>query len=114
MKKERRLLAPFLMLLAGLIASITMYMMQYELQRMLGILLLTLVLFYIVGLVISKVIARFEAENEALLAAQEALEGEVIELDPDEDFDTEEADGAAFAAFDVAADEDIEYMDLPD
>ena len=85
MKKKRRLLAPFLMLLAGAIASITMYVMQYELRKMLGLLLLILVLFYIVGFAITVVIERFEAANEAERLAREAEEGEVIEKEADEE-----------------------------
>ncbi|MCL2052016.1 MAG: hypothetical protein FWG91_09875 [Lachnospiraceae bacterium] len=77
--KKRRLMAPIVMLSAGLIASITMFLMQYELVKMLGILLLILLLFYILGAVFAYMLNRFEEQNEKIRLAKEAEEGEVVE-----------------------------------
>jgi hypothetical protein len=49
MENKSRLITPFLMLLAGAIASIIMYIRGYELTRMLWGLLIVLVIFYILG-----------------------------------------------------------------
>jgi hypothetical protein len=49
MENKSRLITPFLMLLAGAIASIIMYVRGYELTRMLWGLLIVLVIFYILG-----------------------------------------------------------------
>ena len=87
MSDKRRLLAPIVMLTAGAVASITMFIMQYELGKMLGTLLLILVFFYILGSVFAYVLARFEAQNEAIRLAKEAEEGEVIEKEMDEEED---------------------------
>ena len=98
MSAKRRFLAPIVMLSAGAIASITMFVMQYELRRMLGILFLVLLLFYILGSVFAHVLTRFEAQNEAIRLAKEAEEGEVIEKESEDD--SEEQDG------DLSSDED--------
>jgi len=89
--KKRRMLAPIIMLSAGLIASIFMFITGYELPRMLGILFLVLLLFYILGSVFSYVLNRFEEQNEAIRLAREAEEGEVFEKETDdEDWDEDE------------------------
>lgn len=49
MGDKTNLITPFLMLLAGAIASIIMYMRGYELTRMLWGLLIVLVVFYVIG-----------------------------------------------------------------
>jgi hypothetical protein len=49
MENKSKLITPFLMLLAGAIASIIMYVRGYELTRMLWGLLIVLVIFYILG-----------------------------------------------------------------
>jgi hypothetical protein len=93
MTEKRRLLAPIVMLSAGAVASIAMFIMQYELRRMLGILLLILMLFYVLGAVFSYVLTRFEEQNEAVRLAKEAEEGEVVEKDmAEEGDDTDEDD----------------------
>ena len=87
--KKRRILAPIVMLSAGAVASIAMFLMRYELGRMLGILFLVLLLFYILGSVFSYVLNRFEEQNEAIRLAREAEEGEVVEKEMEEDDDSE-------------------------
>lgn len=89
MSDKQRLLAPIVMLLAGAVASIAMFVKRYELKNMLLILLLVLVSFYIIGLVFAYVLMRFERQNEEIRAALEAEEGEFFEKEM-----TEEADEA--------------------
>lgn len=80
--KKRRLIPPFVMLLAGAIISITMRILHYEMKTMLIILLCVLVGFYIAGCVMKYMLDRFERQIEE--ANME--EGEVIEKDlADED-----------------------------
>ncbi len=65
-----------IMLLAGAVSVITMYMKHYELKDLLGILLGILIGAYIVGLIIQKVLNHFipPVEDE-----KQTPEGEVIE-----------------------------------
>lgn len=49
MEDKTRLITPFLMLTAGTIASIIMYIRKFDLNRMLWGLLIVLVIFYILG-----------------------------------------------------------------
>ena len=83
--KKRKLIPPFVMLLAGAIISITMFLRHYESKTMLTTLLWVLIVFFIAGEILKWMLDRFEAQIEE--ARME--EGEVIEKEPDE------ADGAA-------------------
>lgn len=77
--KKRKLIPPFVMLSAGAIISIAMFVMHYKTKDMLMILLCVLVVFYIAGELIKWMFDRFEAQiEEARLE-----EGEVIEKEPD-------------------------------
>lgn len=78
--RKRRLIPPFVMLLAGAIVSITMYMLHYEVKTMLIVLVCVLVAFYMIGDTLRWMLNRFEAQNEE--ARME--EGEVIEKELDE------------------------------
>ncbi len=49
MGNKVRLITPFLMLSAGAIASIIMYIKGYEFERMLWVLLIVLLIFYVIG-----------------------------------------------------------------
>ncbi len=49
MENKTQLITPFLMLTAGTIASIIMYIRKYDLNRMLWGLLIVLVIFYVLG-----------------------------------------------------------------
>ncbi len=77
--RKRRLIPPFVMLLAGAVVSIVMRIWRYELQPMLIILLCVLLGFYFVGRILQIMLDRFE------LQIQEAHmeEGEVIEKEPE-------------------------------
>lgn len=79
--RKRRLIPPFVMLLAGAIVSITMYMLHYEVKTMLIVLVCVLVAFYMLGDTLRWMLNRFEAQNEE--ARME--EGEVIEKELDEE-----------------------------
>lgn len=76
--KKRKLIPPFVMLLAGAITSITMRILHYETKTMLIILLCVLVGFYFAGCVLKTMLDRFERQIEE--AHME--EGEVIEKEP--------------------------------
>ncbi len=78
--KKRRLIPPFIMLFAGALASITMYMLHYKSYDMLVILLLVLIGFYIAGELLKWMLDRFESQIEA--ERREA--GEVFEKELDE------------------------------
>ncbi len=78
--RKRKLIPPFVMLLAGAITSITMRILQYEMKTMLIILLCVLLGFYFAGCVLQTMLDRFERQIEE--AHME--EGEVIEKDPSE------------------------------
>lgn len=80
--KKRRLIPPFIMLLAGAITSITMRILHYDTKTMLIILLGVLLGFYIAGCVIKDMLDRFEKQIEEA----DMEEGEVIEKElADED-----------------------------
>ncbi len=75
--KKSRLFAPFLMLLAGAVASITMFWFHYSMKEMLPVLLAVLLIFYIAGCIIQKCILSFmdqirEKEAAAAAAMEEA------------------------------------------
>lgn len=77
--KKRKLIPPFVMLLAGAIASITMYILHYKSKDMLIILLCVLLGFYIAGELLKWMLDRFEAQ----VAEARNDAGEVYEKEPD-------------------------------
>lgn len=78
--RKRRLIPPFVMLLAGAVVSITMRILHYDLQTMLIVLLCVLLGFYFVGRILQMMLDRFEQQiQEAHME-----EGEVIEKEPSE------------------------------
>jgi hypothetical protein len=84
MNDKLRLLTPFVMLTAGAVVGIAMFLMRYDLQSTLPVLLLALLCFLVLGEILTRVIVRFVTQNEAALAEMEAMEGDVIEMGPDE------------------------------
>lgn len=72
-----------LMLVAGAVTSIVLYIKNYELIKFLWILLLSLVGFYAIGRMTVSVIDRFDRENEEAneSAEVEDEDGAVIEKD---------------------------------
>lgn len=80
--KKRRLIPPFVMLLAGAITSITMRVLHYETKTMLIILLCVLVGFYIAGSLIEYMLDKFEKQiEEAHMEEGEVIEKELAEED---------------------------------
>lgn len=77
--KKRKLIPPFVMLLAGAIVSITMFVLHYKTKDMLIILLCVLLAFYIIGEVFKWMLDRFEAQIEK----ERSEAGEVYEKQPD-------------------------------
>lgn len=86
--KKRKLIPPFVMLFAGAIVSITMFVQHYKSKDMLVILLCVLLVFFVAGEILKYMLDRFEADAEA----RRREEGEVFEMGPDE-----AADGAVAA-----------------
>ena len=74
MENKVKLITPFLMLLAGAIASIIMYIRHFDLFTMLWVLLLVLVIFYVIGDIVRYI--------------YESIRPRIIP-DMDEDFDSE-------------------------
>ncbi|MGN1179853.1 MAG: hypothetical protein ACI4SD_01475 [Suilimivivens sp.] len=77
--KKRRLFAPFLMLLAALVASVVMFRGDYDTTEMLAILLLVMVFFYAAGSFIQKKITSFMDQIREKERIEAENEGEVIE-----------------------------------
>ncbi len=77
--KKRKLIPPFVMLLAGAIVSITMFVSHYKSKDMLVILLCVLLGFYVAGEILKYMLDRFEEDAEA----RRREEGEVFEMGPD-------------------------------
>ena len=74
-EKKRRLIPPFVMLLAGAVVSITLRVQQYDTKSMLIILLCALIGFYIAGCILKGMLDKFEHQLEEA----DMEEGEVIE-----------------------------------
>lgn len=72
--KKSRLFAPFLMLLAGAIASIMMYYFHYTMRQMLPRLIIVLIFFYLAGSFVQKKIVKFVEQ----IQEEEKEAGEVI------------------------------------
>lgn len=68
-----------LMLIAGAVVSIILYIRNYELIKFLWILLASLVFFYAMGRIAVQVVERFDHENEEANAEAEDEDGAVIE-----------------------------------
>ena len=85
--KKSRLFAPFLMLLAGAIASIMMYCSDYTTGQMLPRLILVLLIFYLAGCFVQKKILKFveqikeEEKRAGEVIAKEAQDGEGTETE---------------------------------
>lgn len=78
--KKRKLIPPFVMLLAGAIVSITMFVLHYKTKDMLVILLCVLLGFYVAGELLKWMLDRFEAQvmearNDAGEFFEKDLEG---------------------------------------
>lgn len=76
---KRKMIPLMLMLFAGAITSIIMYIFQYDMKSTLMILLAVLFCFYIIGLIIKRILDSFEKQLEEIRD-----EGEVIEKETSE------------------------------
>lgn len=83
--KKSKLFAPFLMLLAGAVASIMMYHFKYSMKQTLPILLIVLLVFYLAGVFVQKKITSFVEQ----IKEEEEKEGEVIEKEAPEEGEEE-------------------------
>ena len=94
--KKSRLFAPFLMLLAGAIASIMMYRSDYTTGQMLPRLILVLLIFYLAGCFVQKKILKFveqieeEEKRAGEVIAKEAQDGESTEAEREETKEAED------------------------
>ena len=80
--KKRKLIPPFVMLLAGAAVSITLRVQHYDTKSMLIILLIALIVFYIAGCVIKGMLDVFERQlEEANMEEGEVIEKELAEED---------------------------------
>lgn len=95
--KKSRLFAPFLMLLAGAIASIMMYHSEYTTGQMLPRLIFVLLAFYLAGCFIQKKILKFVEQIEE----EEKRAGEVIAKEAQDGEGTETANEGMKEAEDV-------------
>ena len=88
-----KLITPFLMLLAGAIASIIMYIKKYDFYTMLWVLLIVLIVFYMIGDVARYLYASVQPrvlptdEIEAMIAS---MENGVIGKEGDQEEETDE------------------------
>lgn len=89
--RKIKMLAPFLMLLSGLIASLMMVFYRYDRTQMLLILVLVMAFFYLAGVLIEKQVSRFIRKYEEQEAEKKAKEGEVIEKQAQEQDGQEDA-----------------------
>lgn len=90
---KRKLIPPFIMLLAGAAAGILMIIGNYELHSFLLILFLVMLSFYMLGCILKYALDRFDIQNKA----GGADEGAVIEKEPEEEAETETAAAAGAA-----------------
>ena len=72
---NKKLFAPFLMLLAGAVVSIVMFLSDYDMTQRLTILLLSMLFFYCVGLFIQKKMVKFLDEIQKKEETQNILNG---------------------------------------
>ncbi len=117
MRDKTRLITPFLMLTAGAVASIIMFVRKFELTTMLWILLVVLLVFYVLGDVARYIYAsikpRVIPQGNLSLLVEEArrngdLTGNVVEFENEEGA---EGDSAQELDADGAASEDEGYSD---
>lgn len=76
---RRKWIPPFLMLFAGAVSSIIMFLLHYETKSMLMILIGVLVGFYIVGCLFKWMLDVFERQNEEKAAEEVENEAELAE-----------------------------------
>ena len=109
-----RLITPFLMLFAGALASIIMFIKKYDLYTMLWVLLIVLIVFYVIGdiarylymsvqprvlpqgeiedmiAMMNSGVVEMNAEEEEVTAKEEYSEEEALGYDMDEEYSMDE------------------------
>lgn len=85
-KRKAKLITPFIMLLAGLVTSLAMYLKHYPLTKMLIILLVVLIIFFFVGDTFRFVYEKFRPEE---LSDEEGNDENVKEIIADDDVEEE-------------------------
>ena len=111
-----RLITPFLMLFAGALASIIMYIKKYDFYTMLWVLLIVLIVFYVIGDVARYLYASVQPrvlpsnEIDAMIAA---MENSVIgkEVDKEEETDEEtvsESEGVEDEEMDMSEEDSMD------
>ena len=109
-----RLITPFLMLFAGALASIIMFIKKYDLYTMLWVLLIVLIVFYVIGDVarylymsvqprvlpqseiedmiamMNSGVVEMNTEEEEVTSKEEYSEEEALEYDMDEEYSMDE------------------------
>ena len=96
-----RLITPLLMLFAGALASIIMYIRKYDFYKMLWVLLIVLVVFYIIGDIVRYL---YESVRPNIIPTDhldemlDSIKNEVVEMETDEESEAEDEE--------IAEDED--------
>ena len=102
-KSKVRLITPLLMLFAGALASIIMYIRKYDFYKMLWVLLIVLVVFYIIGDIVRYL---YESVRPNIIPTDhldeilDSIKNEVVEMETDEESETEDEE--------IAEDEEAE------
>ncbi|MCI7789880.1 MAG: hypothetical protein MR531_03715 [Lachnospiraceae bacterium] len=98
-----RLITPLLMLFAGALASIIMYIRKYDFYKMLWVLLIVLVVFYIIGDIVRYL---YESVRPNIIPTDhldemlDSIKNEVVEMETDEESEAEDEE--------IAEDEEAE------
>lgn len=122
MENKVRLITPFLMLFAGALASVIMYIKKYDLYTMLWVLLVVLIVFYIIGDVVRYLYAAIRPRIIPDVNLDEIAEqptGNVVEKDIGADgeeanSDTEEDIPAEDEAFEEEYSDEVLEEDTAD
>jgi len=100
--KKSKLFAPFLMLLAGAVVSLTMFLFHYSAGETLPVLLGVLIVFYLIGSLVQMKINSFisqineaKAKEEEEAAARERERLASLENEAQEDAESKDGEGQA-------------------
>ena len=79
--RNTRMIPAVVMLIAGLITTVTLFMYQVSMQRVLTILLCVLIIFYILGYTVRKIFERYLIVTKDQLLGDDETESEDDEAD---------------------------------
>jgi hypothetical protein len=120
MEDKTRFITPLLMLFAGAVASIIMFVRGYELTRMLWALLIVLIIFYFVGDTARYIYAKIKpriipeadfGEMERIARENLDLTGNVVEFADEEGIDENNIEETAEEGTDKDTDSNVEPID---